>query len=121
MFGKGKEKLLIEVAKLQAECVALKSQIDDLKANREQLLEQNKQLQDALVSKVAPEVYYDNRATKFDKDAEAKKDPVKDFYIKYIAEMEKDSIFDSAEDMIQKLTQVSHSPVSKPVHNNEES
>ncbi len=120
----GSSKLTIEVLKRENDL--LRDQIKDLQTQRQQLLDQNLKLQEALVSKTAPQAYMDHKMKNYDDELPGPRtrppqDNINKFLTEYVREIEKPSLFDSAEDMITKLTQVGQVPSRPSVHNNEES
>lgn len=117
--------LKVEVQVLRKENELLKTQISDLQEQRQQLMNQNKQLQEALVSRTAPQAYMDHRMKDYDSnhpdEFKKPKDPINEFLTKYEREIEKPCLFDSAEDMVEKLTRVNFAPNRGSTHQNEES
>lgn len=122
LLGERKTDLQISVAKLE-------SQVEFLSKENEHLKKQVETLQTALVAKVSPLAYSDMKADESaaeDNNLTSKNlekwEAEMEFGRKYVASIEK-PLFDSAEDMIDKLTAVIGGPkvASESVHNNDES
>jgi hypothetical protein len=116
-----------KVAELEAEIRLLKTQIEDLKEQRNNYREEVISLRDALVAKESPAYWQDKKYAEY----EAKQPPADQAAIdrqRKIHEMTlelqrvlEDPMFDNGDDFISKFTEAIGSPELQSIHGNSES
>ncbi len=127
VFGKGKlGEALEEVSRLRGQVEFLEHQSEAARAHNDTLVTMIEKLQDALIAKESPAAYGQLLADRTEEsnplgDEQKRKLLLEHETYNYLAAQEEKPLFDSPDDMIDRLRNILGTPEPESVHGNDES